>query len=175
MSIEQPLSAAPQKQAPNPQLLRQTFSLFPSGVACIGALVDGRQEALVASSFTVGVSFDPPLVSFAVQNSSTTWPVIARGERIGVSVMGSGHSAVCRQIASRDKARRFDGVETHVSSTGALFVHDSPVWLECSIYSQVPAGDHHVVLLEVEALGLNPALNPLVVHRSGFSRVHEES
>ena len=164
-----------QKQLPDPALLRQTFSLFPSGVACIGAVVDGAPEAIVASSFTVGVSFDPPLVSFAVQNTSTTWPVIRRAPQVGVSVMGSSHSEVCRQIASRNKAQRFDGMDIELSSTGALFVPDSPVWLECSIYSEVPAGDHHVVLLEVQALGFNPDLNPLVFHRSAFSRVHGDN
>ena len=161
-----------QKQLPEAALLRQTFSLFPSGVACIGAVIDGSKEAIVASSFTVGVSFDPPLVSFAVQNSSTTWPLIRQAPFVGVSVMGSSHSDVCRQIASRDKSRRFEGMDIELSSTGAMFVPDSPVWLECSIYSEVPAGDHHVVLLEVTALGFNPDLNPLIFHRSSFSRVH---
>jgi flavin reductase (DIM6/NTAB) family NADH-FMN oxidoreductase RutF len=162
-----------QRHLPDPALLRQTFALFPSGVACIAAVVDGAPEALVASSFTVGVSLDPPLVSFAVQNSSTTWPIIRRAERIGVSVMASDHEAICRQIASKDRARRFDDVETHVAESGALLLLGSPVWLECRIYSEVPAGDHHLVLLELEGLGLNPELGPLVFHGSSFKRVHE--
>jgi flavin reductase (DIM6/NTAB) family NADH-FMN oxidoreductase RutF len=163
----------PPRQHPNPQLLRETFSLFPSGVACIGAVVDGERQALVASSFTVGVSLEPPLVSFAVQNSSSTWPVIRRSESIGISVMASSHSRIVRQIASRDKAHRFDDVDTHISAAGALFVPDSPVWLECSIYAEVPAGDHHLVLLEVNGLGLDSELPPLVFHRSRFAEVAE--
>lgn len=162
-----------ERKTPDAQLLRQTFALFPSGVACIGAVVDGGNEALIASSFTVGVSLDPPLVSFAVQNGSQTWPVIRRAARIGISVMASDHEAVCRQIASKDRTRRFEGVETHIGESGALFLMGSPVWLECSIYSEVPAGDHHLVLLEVDGLGLNPELNPLVFHRSGFSAIRE--
>lgn len=162
------------RRLPDPVLLRQTFALFPSGVACIGAVVDGTKEALVASSFTVGVSLDPPLVSFAVQNGSQTWPVIRRSERIGVSVMASDHEAICRQIASKDKAHRFDGVQTHAGASGSLFLMGSPVWLECRVYSETPAGDHHMVLLEVDGLGLNPDLNPLVFHRSAFKSVHED-
>lgn len=162
-----------ERKLPDPLLLRQTFALFPSGVACIGAVVDGANEALIASSFTVGVSLEPPLVSFAVQNGSQTWPIIRRAERIGISVMASDHEAVCRQIASKDRARRFDGVDTHIAESGALFLMGSPVWLECSIYSEVPAGDHHMVLLEVDGLGLNPELNPLVFHRSSFRSMQE--
>lgn len=162
-----------ERRGVDPVLLRQTFSLFPSGVACIGAEVSGRNEALVASSFTVGVSLDPPLVAFAVMNTSTTWPVIRDAERIGISVMASDHDAICRQIASKDKSRRFEGVETHVGESGALFLLGAPVWLECTLYSQVPAGDHDLVLLKVEGLGLNPELRPLVFHASSFTSVRE--
>ncbi|GGH43131.1 flavin reductase family protein [Microbacterium album] len=162
-----------ERRGVDPGLLRQTFSLFPSGVACIGAVVEGQSEALVASSFTVGVSLDPPLVSFAVQNTSTTWPLIRGADRIGVSVMASDHDAICRQIASKDRSRRFEGVETHVAESGALFLLGSPVWLECALYSEVPAGDHSLVLLEVDGLGLNPDLRPLVFHASAFTSVRD--
>ena len=50
--------------------IRQAFYNFPSGVAAICAVVDGVPKGLAASSFTVGVSLEPPLVSVAVQNSS---------------------------------------------------------------------------------------------------------
>lgn len=156
---------------PDAQLLRQTFGLFPSAVACIGAIVDAEREALVASSFTVGVSMDPPLVSFAVQNHTRTWPRIKQGTRIGVSLMATEHADVCRRIASRDRESRFDGVETHDAESGALYLTGAPVWLQCSIYSEVPAGDHHLVLLQVEHLGFNPALSPLIFHQSAFTSV----
>ncbi|WP_196763079.1 flavin reductase family protein, partial [Mycobacterium avium] len=53
--------------------LREAFGHFPSGVVAIAAEVNGTLEGLAASTF-VPVSLDPPLVSFCVQNTSTTWP-----------------------------------------------------------------------------------------------------
>lgn len=154
--------------SPDPALLRQAFSHFPSGVAAFAAQVDGRLEGMVASSFSVGVSMDPPLVMFAIQNSSTTWPVLRAADRLGVSVMGAGHDAAVRQLASRDKAGRFAGLAIERSESGAVFVHDSPLWLECSIFGEIPAGDHHVVLLEVTALHDDETIEPLVFHASAF-------
>jgi flavin reductase (DIM6/NTAB) family NADH-FMN oxidoreductase RutF len=151
----------------DPQALRSTFALFPSGVAALSAVVDGVPVVLVASSFQVGISADPPLVLFAVQHTSTSWPKLRAAERIGVSVLGEAHDSAARQMASK-AADRFAGIETHTSATGAHFLLGAPVWLECSIHSEVPAGDHDVVLLRVHAMGYEPQTEPLVWHASSF-------
>jgi flavin reductase (DIM6/NTAB) family NADH-FMN oxidoreductase RutF len=157
-------------QRPEPTLLRNAFSHFPSGVAALAARVEGEPTALVASSFTVGVSLEPPLVLFAVQNSSTTWPTLRRAARIGVSVLGENHDAACRQLASKT-GDRFAGLDLTETTAGALFVSEAPMWLECEIEAEVPAGDHHVILLRIEALEIQPHINPLVFHQSSFRRL----
>jgi flavin reductase (DIM6/NTAB) family NADH-FMN oxidoreductase RutF len=157
--------------SPDPQLLRTTFSYFPSGVVALAAEVDGVQEGLVASSFTVGVSMEPPLVLFSVQNSSSTWPTLKRAERIGISVLGETHGETARQIAAKDKATRFENLALETSDHGALFVHGSPVWLETKAYAEYPAGDHTLILLEVTALYTDASLEPLVFHGSAFKQL----
>ncbi|NIZ91704.1 flavin reductase family protein [Kineococcus rubinsiae] len=151
----------------DPMALRSTFALFPSGVAALSAVVDGAPVVLVASSFQVGISADPPLVLFAVQHTSTSWPKLRGAERIGVSVLGEAHEPAARQMASK-AADRFAGIETHTTETGAHFLLGAPVWLECSIHSEVPAGDHDVVLLRVHAMGHEAQTEPLVWHASSF-------
>ncbi|WP_179756565.1 flavin reductase family protein [Kineococcus aurantiacus] len=159
----------------DPAALRSTFALFPSGVAALSAVVPGEDGpepvVLVASSFQVGISLDPPLVLFAVQHTSTSWPRLKAaaetGTRIGVSVLGEAHDLAARQLASR-AGDRFAGITTTTLDSGAHFVHGAPVWLECSVHSQSPAGDHDVVLLQVHSLGGAPGTEPLVWHSSGF-------
>jgi flavin reductase (DIM6/NTAB) family NADH-FMN oxidoreductase RutF len=149
--------------------LRHAFSGFPCGVAALAAVVDGAPTVLVASSFTVGVSQDPPLVMFAVQHTSTTWPVLREAHRIGVSVLGDAHAGLVRQLASADRSSRFDGVSTTESPDGALGLAGSPVWMECSVEHVYPAGDHDVVVLRVHDLAVEFEHQPLVWHRSVFS------
>ena len=150
--------------------LRRTFALFPSGVAAIAAEVDGTPRVLVASSFQVGISADPPLVLFAVQRTSESWPLLRRARRLGVSVLGEAHEAACRQLASK-AADRFSGIATERTAAGGILIQEAPVHLECSVEGEHPAGDHDVVLLRVHALGADPAVEPLVFHGSTFRRL----
>jgi flavin reductase (DIM6/NTAB) family NADH-FMN oxidoreductase RutF len=151
----------------DPSDIRSAFGKFPSGVAALCAEIDGEPTGLVASSFSVGVSYEPPLVLFSVQNSSTTWPVLRRGGRIGVSILGSDHARECYQLASR-KGDRFAGLDIRTTDLGALFIEGSSLWLDCEIYSETPAGDHTIVLLEVKSLKVSDDRDPLIYHSAAF-------
>lgn len=153
------------------QTLRETFGHFPCGVAALAAEIDGEKQVLVASSFSVGVSMDPPLVMFAVQKTSSTWPVLRRANRIGISILGGEHALLCRQLASRDKAIRFTNTITETTEGGAVLIEGSSVWLECSIFGEHPAGDHDVVLFQVHAQLTDKATEPLVYHGSRFRKL----
>ncbi|GAB3181699.1 flavin reductase family protein [Nesterenkonia halophila] len=159
----------------DPLRLRRAFAEFPQGVVTVAAEVDGAPEALIASTFTVGVSLDPPLVTFAVQHTSSTWPRLRDGAgRLGISVLGRGQHGLCRQIASKDRASRFDGVARSTGDDGAITLDGSPLTLTTRIHDQVTAGDHDIVVLEVLDVSVDEqeAVRPLVFHRSEFAQVH---
>ncbi|MFB1296301.1 flavin reductase family protein [Mycobacterium sp. pW049] len=152
-----------------PASLREAFGHFPSGVIAIAAEVDGTRVGLAASTF-VPVSLDPPLVSFCVQNSSTTWPKLAGLPYLGISVLGEAHDDAARTLAAKT-GDRFAGLETESSERGAVFIHGTSVWLESSIEQLVPAGDHTIVVLRVNELKVHPDVAPIVFHRSTFRRL----
>lgn len=147
--------------------IETVFADFPSGVAALTAMVDGVPSGMVSTSFTVGISFEPPQVLFSVQKSSNTWPVLRRAERIGVSVLARGHEDACLQLASRSRDR-FAGLDVSEGEGGALFVGGSTLWLECRIHAEHDSGDHILVVLDVERLDASAGTEPLVYHRRGF-------
>jgi flavin reductase (DIM6/NTAB) family NADH-FMN oxidoreductase RutF len=149
-------------------LLRRTFGASASGAAAVAASVDGRPTVFVASSFTVGVSMDPPMVLFAVQNSSKTWPVLARAGAVGISVLGVQHSAFVRQLSGRNADQRLSGLEVIELESHALLIADAPVLMECRVVHDYPAGDHRIIVLEVLATNTNLKHPPLVIHNSLF-------
>ncbi|WP_028657280.1 flavin reductase family protein [Nocardioides sp. J54] len=156
----------------DPAALRQAFGVFPTGVVALAAEIDGEPVGLAASSFT-SVSLDPPLVSVSVARTSKTWPDLRRARHFGVTVLADHHGAVCRQL-SGPVADRFTGIDLTTSPEGAVTLDEGLVRFSCSLYREVEAGDHVIVLLQVLAVdrGANDAAgHPLVFHRSGFGRL----
>jgi flavin reductase (DIM6/NTAB) family NADH-FMN oxidoreductase RutF len=148
--------------------LRRTFASIPSSVVAVLAEAGGALHALVASTFTVGVSGVPPLVSLAVQRTSQTWPALRSAPSLGISVFAAHQEALVRQLSSAERDRRFDGVPVRSTGSSARFIAGAVAWFECSLWNEVPAGDHTVALLEVHALGADPETEPLVFHSSEF-------
>ncbi|HEY0247023.1 MAG TPA: flavin reductase family protein [Gryllotalpicola sp.] len=152
----------------DPAGVRVAFGRFPSGVAALCAEVAGELCGMVATSFSVGVSFMPAMVMFSVQDSSTTWPTLRGCDTIGVSVLSRSHSQLARQLSSRDKGRRFEDLDYEVTRDGAVLIGDAALWLECRIVSETPVGDHHIVVLEVLRLNVADDAEPLVYHAQRF-------
>ncbi|MCV7424663.1 flavin reductase family protein [Mycobacterium yunnanensis] len=155
----------------SPLSLREAFGHFPTGVIAIAAEVDGVRVGLAASTF-VPVSLDPPLVSFCVQNTSTTWPKLKDLPFLGISVLGEAHDTAAKTLAAKT-GDRFAGLETTTSDRGALFIEGTSVWLESAIEQEVLAGDHTIVVLRVHDITVHDDVAPIVFHRSAFRRLGE--
>ncbi|MEU6201231.1 flavin reductase family protein [Streptomyces sp. NPDC047061] len=149
----------------DPGEVRAAFAGFPSGVAALAARIHGEPTGVIVSSFAVGVSHHPPMVSFAAQRTSTTWPALSQAGAIGVSVLGVEHTGKTRQLASRNKEGRFAGLTTAEAASGAIFLEGAPIWLEGRVEHSYPAGDHDIIVLRVVALAADDDRTPVVWHR----------
>lgn len=150
-------------------LLRQAFGCFPSGVTAFCGLYDGAPVGIAASSFT-SVSLEPALVSVCVATTSSTWARLADLDRLGLSVLADGHGPVARALASK-AGDKFDHIDWQATESGAVFVHGSSLWLECSLHDRILEGDHEIVVLRVAGLAMIPDVAPLVFHGSDFRRL----
>ncbi|TCK26722.1 flavin reductase family protein [Pseudonocardia endophytica] len=151
--------------------LRTVFGCFPSGVTAVCADVDGAPVGMAASSFT-SVSVGPPLVSVCVQNSSETWPRLRTADRIGLSVLSDGQDGVCRSLSTKN-GDRFAGVRWTCSADGSIFIEGAAAMLDCTLYGEMPAGDHAIALLQIRQVHAEVGVAPLVFHGSRFRRLAE--
>lgn len=152
----------------HPGRLRDAFGVFPSGVIAVAAEVDGVLTGLAASSFT-SVSLDPPLVSFSIARTSKTWPDLRRAPHLGITVLAEQHGDVCQQLAGPVE-QRFEGIDVSTSKECAVTLDEGVARFDCTIYSEVEAGDHMVILLRLHAVEHSYG-QPLIFHRSAFGRL----
>jgi flavin reductase (DIM6/NTAB) family NADH-FMN oxidoreductase RutF len=153
----------------DPVRLREAFGTFPSGVVAVAAEVDGEQIGLAASSFS-SVSLEPPLVSFSIANTSKTWPDLRRATHLGITILADHHGLVARQLAG-PVASRFEGLDVVLSPNSSITLADGLASFETTIYEEVAAGDHTIVLLELHAVQRAESTSPLVFHGSVFRRL----
>lgn len=143
------------------------FSRFPTGVVALAGQGESSPLAMVASSFAAGVSFDPPMVSVAVQNDSTTWPLLRSLPTLGVSILADDQEQLCRDLASRSKrADRFSSVDFDVQSSGAISFGGAMAFMEVKISQEISAGDHTLVLLTVNDFVVEDSVEPIVFYKS---------
>lgn len=151
--------------------MREACGHFPSGVVAIAAVCDGTPQVLVASSFSVGVSLEPPLAAVFVQKTSYTWALLSKAKRLGVSILSVEHAAIGRQLASSNREERFRNVQTQVTPEGALHLVGAAVRFDCSVFATYPAGDHDAIHLLIHDLHLEKKTAPLVFHNSRFTQL----
>ena len=153
--------------------LRNAFSHYPSGVVAIAAHHDNEDHALVAAAFNVGISLEPALVSVAIQNSSSTWPILKNAQEFGISVFAEHQKNLCYQLSSKDKSKRFDNLELSKNVNSALFLSEASLYFTCELYAEYPAGDHTMVLLKVKSF-VTGHHNPIIFYKSTFTTLEKK-
>lgn len=151
------------------QWWRTVLGEYPTGVTLITSLdEDGRPVGMVVGTFSA-VSEEPPMISFMpTARSFTAAKIIANG-RFVANVLGSGHETLCREFA-RGAEDRFDRGVFDTTEHGLPRLRDAVAWFEGSVRDVVPAGDHHIVLADVTALGVGDGSCglPLIFLKGGY-------
>lgn len=155
----------------SPDLLRAVFREHAAGVAVITAAGE-RPVGFTATSLN-SVAAEPPLVSFGVGTSSSSWPVLAEAEHVGVHILGE-HQRELAATFARSGADRF-GPSTFWRSgpEGVPLLDDVLAWLVCRVVARVPAGDHHIVIAQVVEGDAVGGGRPLVYHQGRFTALRD--
>lgn len=153
-----------------PADFRRVLGHFASGVTVVTARDADGPTGFACQSFA-SLSLDPPLVTFMVARTSTTWPRIARAGVFCVNILGAEQGALCRGFAVSG-ADKFAGVAYgEAPATGSPLLDSVPAWIDCRVHAVHTGGDHLIVVGRVEALGAEEQGKPLLFHRGAFGRL----
>lgn len=142
---------------------------FCTGVTVVTSMDDEGPAGFACQSFSA-LSLDPPLVLFCPARISRTWPRIQRAGRFCVNVLAEDQRAVSAAFG-RPGGDRFAQVTWTLSPNGAPVIDGVLTWVDCVVETVHPAGDHHVVVGRVTALGPRGDGRPLVFYRGGYAAV----
>jgi len=149
--------------------LKQAFGSFATGVTVVCALDEtGAPRGFTASAFSP-VSLDPPIILVCIAYRGRTGPIFAKAESFAVSVLTEAQSAVSNLFASPD-ADRFGETAWETRASGAPILSERVAFFDCAVRERVDAGDHFILLGDVEAFEAVDAQTPLTYWRAGYGR-----
>lgn len=143
---------------------RDVMGHLPTGVVAVSSIEPGTGSpvGLVVGTFQ-SLSLDPPLVSFSVARTSTSWPKMRPRGSFTASVLAEGQDHVC-QALSRTQPDKFAAVDWTASDNGCPRITGALAWVDCEIRDELDGGDHLIVVSVVHRLDAH-AGEPLVFHR----------
>ncbi|OXM75321.1 flavin oxidoreductase [Amycolatopsis sp. KNN50.9b] len=142
---------------------------LPTGVVVVaGRRRTGEPAGLVVGTFQ-SLSLDPPLVSFSVALTSSSWPKIRPAGRFSASVLAAGQEDVCRALSSK-REDKFSAVDWHESPHGTPRISGAHAWIDCETRHELDGGDHVIVIARVRHLEAGDG-DPLVFHRGRLGEI----
>lgn len=155
---------------------RDAMARLPAGVSAISLRQGGLDLAMTATS-VVSVSLRPPMVLFTVHADARLREALDEGGRWAVSVLSAGAESAAERMAEpgRPALGQLVGIAHHRGAlSAAALIEPARVHLECRTSWIREAGDHDVVVGEVEAVHDGAASSaPALVHHLARIRPHQ--
>jgi flavin reductase (DIM6/NTAB) family NADH-FMN oxidoreductase RutF len=128
----------------------------------------GRSHATTVTAFT-SISFNPPVLMFALTHASSFLARIGEDSPIALSVLQHEQAHVAAACAAKAEDRLRD-VTTLDEGWGPA-VRDAAAWFGCTVNRIVDAGDHKLVFVNIEAASSPTPAHGLLYwqRRFGFS------
>jgi flavin reductase (DIM6/NTAB) family NADH-FMN oxidoreductase RutF/DNA-binding IclR family transcriptional regulator len=155
---------------------REVLGHYPTGVVVVTAIDEtGRPTGMTIGSFT-SVSLDPPLIAFLPGRHSRTFARLRTSPAFCVNVLAADQEDLCRRFARGGPTAaggaddRFAGVGWTPAPSGAPVLDGAVAWIDCTYHRVTEAGDHYVVLGNVNRLRVARPTQPLLFFQGGYGR-----
>ena len=151
---------------------RDALARLPVGVVVVSARVGDEFRGLTASSL-VSISLEPPMVLVGLERESATRVAVLETRAFNVSLLTRSQEFIADRFAGR--APTFDPLWRTLShrmgANGIPLIDGCAAWLECRLVQNHPAGDHEILVGEVQAASVGRG-DPLILWDRTFWTLH---
>jgi flavin reductase (DIM6/NTAB) family NADH-FMN oxidoreductase RutF len=145
---------------PNPELFREVFGRFATGVAVITSAGTAGSGGMTANALC-SLSLDPLLALVCFENRARTLPIVREAARFGVNLLAADQQDLAGVFASKlPEAEKLDSVP-HRLRDGMPVIDGALAWATCELRELIPGGDHTIAIGAVLSMGLGDG-NPLL-------------
>jgi flavin reductase (DIM6/NTAB) family NADH-FMN oxidoreductase RutF len=154
---------------PDPEMFREVFGRFATGVAVITAAGPAGAGGMTANALC-SLSLDPLLALVCFENDARTLPIVREAGQFAVNVLSAGQEQVARVFASKlPEDEKLEGVG-HRLERGLPIVEGAIAWAACDLRELIAGGDHTIAIGEVTELGLGDG-DPLIWYAGQYHKV----
>jgi flavin reductase (DIM6/NTAB) family NADH-FMN oxidoreductase RutF len=147
-------SRPPKLSSPGPVHFREALSRFATGVTVV--TVGGRKGApplgVTISSFA-GLSLEPPLVLFCLDEKSRALKSFKKGVSFAVNILAEGQQHYAKHFArsGAQVSKKYPALRT-----SAPLLEDTAAGLLCTLEKKIKSGDHTIIIGRVKKIVLHP-------------------
>jgi flavin reductase (DIM6/NTAB) family NADH-FMN oxidoreductase RutF len=155
---------------------RNAMGSFATGVTVVTmAKSDGSLKAMTANAFS-SVSLEPPMLLVCIDKGASMHEWLDHVSAFGVNILSGEQQHVSNVFASSGThPEPLSGIPHTIGPLGVPVINDVMLWASCKIIHKYPAGDHTILVGQVEGLENNQAINsPLLFHSGKYHQLGEE-
>ena len=157
----------------SPTDFKSVFRRHPAGVAVVTFSHEGTLYGFTATS-VISVSADPPVLTFSIDSSSSSWAALAEADTLVVNFLAAAQVDVSARFATRGIDRVAEGGWS-LLATGEPVLDGNQAWLRGRVVQRTAIGRSFLVsVLALEAHQAGAA-EPLVYHDRTYHAVGDHT
>jgi flavin reductase (DIM6/NTAB) family NADH-FMN oxidoreductase RutF len=138
---------------PDPELFREVFGRFATGVAVITSAGPTGSGGMTANALC-SLSLDPLLALVCFENRARTLPIVRDAGRFAVNVLAADQEQLAGVFASKlPESEKLEEV-AHRLEQGVPIIQGSLAWAACELNELIAGGDHTIAIGRVITMGL---------------------
>jgi flavin reductase (DIM6/NTAB) family NADH-FMN oxidoreductase RutF len=154
----------------DPIQFRHVMGHFPTGVTVVTTKHDGRMHGMTANAIT-SVSLEPVMLLVCLGREARTALAIQKTRQFAVNILREDQEEISRRFA-RPYQDHFEGLDVEEGPDGLPLLPGCLAYLACRVHDIVPAGDHDIVLANVDRCEVSPnGGTPLLFFQGGYQRL----
>jgi flavin reductase (DIM6/NTAB) family NADH-FMN oxidoreductase RutF len=139
--------------APDPELFREVFGRFATGVAVITSAGPTGGGGMTANALC-SLSLEPLLALVCFENRARTLPIVRDAGRFALNILAAGQEDLAGVFASKlPESEKLENV-AHRFEHGLPIIDGAIAWAACELRELIAGGDHTIAIGEVVAMGL---------------------